>query len=106
MPKFEIVIDINNNPEILDVIIKSLPFLPNKWTVDANVNRSNNYWQSVPNKIPRFFYFNFDNHNFEWMCYDHDNPQASELHKLTSISAASKFMDYIYENDLRRIPST
>lgn len=64
-------IDIKNNPNILERLIKALksPRFQG-WSIRPNAQWPNPHWDCYPNKTPRFFRFDFEMCKFQWQCDD------------------------------------
>lgn len=91
-------IDIHNDPEILQTIIDSIPFLPTTWEVAFNATPPNMHWNTYPNKTARYFVFHFKNKEFSW-AFDDSGPIPNNFNFYTirDIAYVSKLMDKIYE---------
>jgi len=99
-----IIIDIGNNPEILQLIRESIPYLPG-WEALSNTEPGNYYWDVYPNKTPRYFKFDFTYKQFTWACKDEEGDQLPKdnVTRIKTTAHISKLLNSIYEYIVRHL---
>jgi hypothetical protein len=90
-----VLININNNPEFLQLIQDSLPLMPG-WIIDSNALGNNHFWKKCPNETAKYFSFNLENKKFSWMLQD-DNLQGEDYQVINSIEELSQLLEYVAE---------
>ncbi len=90
-------IDIHNDPDILQTIIDSIPYLPNGWEADTSAFPGNGHWNNYPNKTARFFVFHVGDKRSNWAFYDTDAVSHVNMYLIRDVAHVSKLMDKIYE---------
>jgi hypothetical protein len=64
-----ITIDIQNNPEYLQLIHDTIPYM-NDWKIVKNSNKGNDGWNKYPNKTARYFTLNASVKTLSWVIED------------------------------------
>lgn len=105
---FEMHIDIFNDPEVLLLILETIPYIPG-WKIANNVainmkqaksKKAQGAWTKTDNLTPRFFVFDFNEKEFEWdkEDYEGDGNETS----VDSTAKASAMMEYVYKTSFDR----
>ena len=91
-----IEIDTNNNPEVIQCIVETIPYMQG-WTMAGNVitNYTNpsNHWFKSRNSTPRFFAFDLNFKEFIWASED-DQPISTAI-SIRSLAQISKLLEDI-----------
>jgi hypothetical protein len=92
-----LIIDIQNNKEILQLILDTIPYLPGSWKIEQNVHFDNHWWSKFPNGVARFFGFDFDEKRFTWAADDFYPPTWAPVVQIQDEAQASRLMDDVYD---------
>ena len=104
-----ILVNIHNSPDLLQLIVDTIPYIPG-WKVVGNAkkrvqNKAHN-WDKYRNKTASYFMFDMKERSFSWEMGD-DEISESEKRKqiyIKNISHLSIFLDKIYEMTLENFP--
>ena len=95
-----ITIDIKNQPEVLQLIIDTVPYMPG-WTISGNVlgnmggGGKFHHWEDCRNKTARFYMFRFSDKSVAWV-YPDDKGDGKEIVADTPFKM-SKVLEYVYQ---------
>jgi hypothetical protein len=97
-PKY-ITIDIKNNPEVLRIIVDTVPYLPG-WKLESNItdNVKNPLWNwyKFRNRTPRFFAVSIKGKSISWERDDADENEGPPDVIMDTPSKISNFLDDLY----------
>ncbi len=104
MKEQSITVDIRNNPEVLRLIVDTIPYMDG-WILNANITfnvKTPFVWKNYPNHTPRFIKFKLNNKEATW-AYEDDSAKGGEP-VIDSIFKMSKVLDHIYLQSLTLRP--
>lgn len=90
-------IDIQNNPEFLELILNSIQYLSNGWEFSVSSHHNNPKWQNYPNKTARYFVFDFNKRLFEWAVADHMGGSLPHVIRIKNTAQLSRILESIYQ---------
>ena len=94
-----ITINIHNDPEILQLIVDTIPYMPG-WKLCDNANKTVQIkaggWTHYRNKTASYFTFNIVEKLFVWEVTDEGGSKMKSLY-IRNLEHISRIMDKIYE---------
>ena len=90
-------IDIQNNPEFLELILNSIQYLSNGWEFSVSTHHNNHKWANLPNKTARYFVFDFNKRLFDWAAYDDHGEALPHIIRIKSTAQLSRILEAIYQ---------
>ena len=91
---------INHDPEILDLIKETIPYIPG-WVFHQNAYPTNPHWKNFKKKIGTYYRFGFKDKVFEW--WGETTVGNHHVIPIRTLAAASKLLELIYLVETKKI---
>lgn len=93
-----IIINIHNEPELLKLILDTMPYLPG-WKINNNVSMAKEAWKNYPNRTASYFSFDFSDKEFAWEVSDENISDCDKEAAISikNMSHLSIFLDGVYD---------